>query len=155
MVTAGAASSFLKADVVKALQKIKVPEEIKNPSNDAYQLSSKAVEYFKLDKKIIYKKIMDGSFVLSPPEVTKTKQGTSCWQNGFQLVLEKQDAENNRPGYKYTGYLIHQKVDQNGTYCGWLYRKQSAGVRTSDLNDHLKRCSCGFLKVKSKQSKID
>ena len=74
----GKASEFLQANVVETLRKIKVPEEIKDPSNEAYQFCAKAEEYFKLHKKIVYDKIVDGSFIISPPEITKTKQGTSC-----------------------------------------------------------------------------
>ena len=131
----GAASNFLKPDVVKALRGIKVPQEIENPSNNAYPLSLKIKEYFKLEKTKVYDEIVDGTFVICPPEITKTKQGTSssCWQNGFQLVMEKKNEEENSLGYHYTGYLIHHKEDKNGEYCGWLYRKQTVGVRTSDL----------------------
>ena len=57
----------------------------------------------------------------------------------------------------------YEKEDKNGEYCGWLYRKQTVGVRTSDLIKHLQRCPCGFLddvvsgsgKVKQKQSKVN
>ena len=58
MVTkAGVASNFLKPDVVKALRGIKVPQEIENPSNNAYPLSLKIKEYFKLEKKKFTRKL--------------------------------------------------------------------------------------------------
>ena len=86
---AAIASSFLKTDAINSLRNITVPDKLKNPSNEAFQISSKAKEHFKLEKETVYRKIIDGSFVLPQPEITKTKQGTSCWQNGFLLVLEE------------------------------------------------------------------
>ena len=95
-----------------------MPDELKNPSNDAYQLSSKVTDYFKLDNKTVYKKIIDGSFVISPHKITKTKHGTLCWQNRFQLVLEKKTVVETSGGYNDTGYLIYHKVDHHGGYYG-------------------------------------
>ena len=77
-------------------------------------------------------------------------------------MLEKKPEDDDTENYHYTGYIIHHEKDRNGKYCGWLYRKQTVGVRTSDLNNHLKRCSPGCLRgsavvseeVKSKQTKI-
>ena len=77
-------------------------------------------------------------------------------------MLEKQKEEDNRGDYNYTGYIIHHAKDSSGDYCGWLYRNRTVGVRTNELNKHLKRCSPSYLhgsavesdEVKSKQSKL-
>ena len=165
MVKSGTASELLKADQVEILRKIRAPDETKHPANESYQFCSKVEEYFKLDKKNVYKKIIDGNFVISPPEVTKTKQGTPCWQHGFQLVLEEQKEEGNASTgeYKYTGYLLHHAENDKHEYCGWLYRKRSSGARTNDLTKHLKRCCPGIFdrsvsksqEIKSKQTKLN
>ena len=119
MVQRGYASVFTRAETVKILRRLEVPDALKNPSSEAYPMSSKADEYFKLSKKAIYKKLINGDFVCSPPEITKTRQGTSCWQHGFQLVLEQEDRkEGDDATYLYTGYLIHQAEDKKEVYCG-------------------------------------
>ena len=74
----GAACGFLKKPAVEALSKVKAPEEIKAPSQNMYPFCDNVEDYFKLDKKVVYKKIINGEFLISPPEITKTKQGTSC-----------------------------------------------------------------------------
>ena len=142
----GGACGFLNTGMLEALSKVKAPDDLNNPSQNLYPFCSKVEEYFKLDKKIVYKKIINGEFLISPLEITKTKQGTSCWQQGFKLVLEKQKEEDNRGEYNNTGYIIHHAADSSGYYCGWLYRKRTVGVRTNDLNNHLNRCSPGCFR---------
>ena len=74
----GAASEFLKTAMVEALGKVEAPDEVKEPSSNPYPFCANVEEYFKLDKKIVYNKIINGEFFISPPEISKTKQGTAC-----------------------------------------------------------------------------
>ena len=74
----GAASDFLKTGLVEALRKVKAPDEIKEPSGYPYPFCANVGDYFKLDKKVVYQKLIDGDFSVAPSEITKTKQGTPC-----------------------------------------------------------------------------
>ena len=110
------ASSYIFGDEYKSLSKTPIIEDLKSPSQCAYPLSNRAEEYGKLIPKLVYRKILDGEFLISHPEKTKTSRAivSRCWGNGMKLLLERNEVGK----FFLTGWIIHQAHSCHGVYCG-------------------------------------
>jgi hypothetical protein len=126
------AVQILKRDELQQLKNIQVPDALKGVSPP---ISPDATTHKMLSKKQVYHKLIDGTFLLGEP----SKQESSCWKNGFKLVLEKRDDEL----FYRTGFIIHHAVNSN-IYCGWCAFAGFKGTRTADAKKHCeKNCDAG------------
>ena len=49
-------------------------EDLTSPSQCAYPISNNVDQYGKLEPKAVYRKILDGEFLIAHPEMTKTSR---------------------------------------------------------------------------------
>ena len=121
------AKNFLSTEQLNKLKAL----ESKVPSPRTYPFSSKVDVHIKYDEKTIYKKLIDGQWLIASPEASKMK-GTrvaQCWKNSVCLIVKKKE-----DFLEFTGWLIHHATDANGTYCGCL-AKASTSERVSETEN--------------------
>ena len=137
-----AADCIRKVTELRKLMNLGYVKELEIPNEDSF-LQSKVIEKNgKLTRAQVYKLLIDGSQMISPPERTKTRKGEDaarCWQSGGLDIVIEQDGDT----YYDTGYVIHHQRDANGVYCGWLNFQKEQTRRTSDLTKHVTKCDCG------------
>lgn len=118
--------------VSEGLSKIEVPDFLKKPRKKRFPWPVKYENL--LSDEVVYEKLKNGEFFLSPPEATKMRGiVASMWLRGFLLILEKgSDGK-----LVFTGHVIHHVTSEDGTYCGKIYHQRKSPFRTSDTEKHL------------------
>ena len=135
------AATFIKKQQVAALSTLVPVPDLEKVLEGSYPILDNVAELSKTSRKEIYLQLIDGELFLAPPESSKKAK---CWGKGFKIILAKDDDNN----FFFTGIVIHSCSYADGTYCGWMSRQekrvsQKKGIRTSDLDDHVRRCKAG------------
>ena len=94
MVKKKVASTYLHGKVYEELFNTQIIEELSAPSECAYSKSDKIEDHSTMPVRDVYHKILQGEFLISHPEKTKTSRATvsKCWQRGMKLLLERTEA---------------------------------------------------------------